>query len=154
MGFYRTLKRIYKPKYIVLNLFILVAYSAIFLYLAYVQGGNAIMASNWPLVSVLIITSSIIMTIAIYSIKNTRRNKAGTVGSAGAVVLGSGLCGCTTAFLPAIAIAAGVGASNVYWLTGFLFSYSVEILSALIIMNLLIIVYYTNKLSSSQGKVK
>jgi len=153
---YQTLKRVYKPKYIALNLLLAGVYYALFLYLSYVQGGNAIMTSNWPLVFVLIISSSILLTIAIYSIKNTGRSSAkisGTVGSVGTVVLGSGLCGCTTTFLPVIATAIGVGTAGVFGLSRFLSDYSVEIFSAMIILNMLVIVYYTNKLSSQNCKI-
>lgn len=148
--FYQMLKLIYKPRYIALNLLLAIVYYAIFLYLAYVQGGNAVMTSNWPLAFALIITSSIVMTIAVYSMKNRISRNAkisGSVGSVSTIVLGTGLCGCATTFLPTIATVIGVGTAGVFGLSRFLSDYSVGIFSAMIMLNLLIAVYYINKLS-------
>ena len=108
------------------------------------------MTSNWPLAFALIITSSIVMTIAVYSMKNRISRNAkisGSVGSVSTIVLGTGLCGCATTFLPTIAAVIGVGTAGVFGLSRFLSDYSVGIFSAMIMLNLLIAVYYINKLS-------
>ena len=154
----RVLGNIYKPRYIALNLLLSIAYYALFLYLAYIQGGGAIMVStSIILIFGLIVTSSITSTIAIYSIANTRRNQAktsGTITSLGTLVTGTGLCGCTTTF-PAV-IAAGIGVSNtgVYALGGFLKNNNPYIFSFLILANLLVTGYYLNRFSNSQCKIK
>lgn len=151
-----TAKSIYKPKYIALNLLLAIAYYALFVYLASVQGGGSIMLRTNPLLVLgLITTSSIALTIAIYSIKNTRRNYAkanGTAASLGTLVAGTGLCGCTTTFPAVIAAGIGVGSTGVYALSSFLKTYSTYIFSVLIVMNILVIAYYSNKLSRPMCK--
>ena len=152
MKFYYTLRKIYKPKYIVLTIFLGIFYAAAFWYLAYIQGGNSVMlVVPIYLIFLLIASSSILTTIAIYSIKNTRRNNAkifGTATSGGTILLGSGLCGCTTTFLPTIAFFVGASTPTVFVLTSFLKNYSVEVISVSIAINVIFIAYYLNKLSN------
>ncbi len=149
-----TFRFIYKPKYMTLNIFLAVVYYLGFLYLAYVQGGNAIMTSL-PAYAIffLIATSSILMTVSIYSILNATKDKpkasSGAV-SIGTVVIGSGLCGCTTTLIPSVALAVGAGTSVAFALSSLIKNYSPEIISALIIVNVLIIAYSINKLSKSK----
>ena len=154
----KILRSIYTPKYITLSIFLAIAYYAIFLYLAYIQGGGAIMLStSIILIFGLILTSSITSTIAIYSISNTRRNQAkasGTVASLGTLVTGTGLCGCTTTFPALIAAGAGFSSTNVYALGGFLKNNNPYIFSFLILLNLIVAVYYLNKFSNPQCKLK
>lgn len=157
MKFYNTLREIYGPKYIGLTIALGIAYSIAFWYLAYIQGGNDVMLSvPIYLIFLLIASSSILLTIAVYSIRNTRKNGAktkGTAASAGTVILGSGLCGCTTTLLPTVALAAGVSLPAVYALTSFLRNYNIEIISILISINFVVIAYYLNKLSSPICKI-
>ena len=157
MKFYDTLREIYSPKYIGLTIALGIAYSVAFWYLAYIQGGNAVMLYiPTYLIFLLIASSSILTTIAIYSIKNTRRNNAkmsGPATSASTVLLGSGLCGCTTTLLPTIALALGVSTPTVYAFSSFLKNYSIEIISMLIILNTVVLAYYLNKLSSPARRV-
>lgn len=154
----KTLKSIYTPKYIALNIFLAVMYYVIFLYLAYVQGGGAIMLSTSAiLIFGLVATASVALTIAIYSIANTKRNQAkasGTTISLGTLVTGTGLCGCTTTFPALIATGIGVSSTNVYALGGFLKNNSPYIFSLLIVLNILVAVYYLNKFSKPQCKIK
>lgn len=147
-GLTNTLKSVYKPKYIALNLLIGLIYYAAFYYLSYIQGGNAIML-YLPvyIIFLLVATSSILLTITIYSIKNRKRNASGAAASVGTVVLGSGLCGCTTTLLPTAALALGASITSVYVLSSFLRNYGIEITSALIVVNLVVVAYYVNKLS-------
>lgn len=154
-----TIKNIYKPKYVALNLLLGVAYYALFLYLAYIQGGGAVMLlrTSWILIFALVATSSVALTIAIYSIANTRRNQAkssGTAVSLGTLVTGTGLCGCTTTFPAVIAAGIGVSSTGVYALGGFLKNNSPYIFSALIILNLFVIGYYLDKFSNRECRVK
>ena len=153
-----AIKRIYKPKYLALNLLIGIAYYALFLYLATIQGGGAIMSGTpWVLVFGLIATSSITLTIAIYSISNTRNNQAkasGTAVSFGTIVTGTGLCGCATTFPAVIAAGIGISTTGVYALGSFLKNYNLYIYSGFIIMNLFVIGYYLNKFSKRECKVR
>ncbi len=153
-----AIKRIYKPKYLALNLLIGIAYYALFLYLAAVQGGGAIMPGTpWILVFGLIATSSITLTIVIYSISNTRNNQAkasGTAVSLGTIVTGTGLCGCATTFPAVIAAGIGISTTGVYALGSFLKNYNLYIYSGFIIMNLFVIGYYLNKFSKRECKVR
>ena len=153
-----AIKRIYKPKYLALNLLIGIAYYALFLYLATIQGGGAIMSSApWILVFGLIATSSITLTIVIYSISNTRNNQAkasGTAVSLGTIVTGTGLCGCVTTFPAVIAAGIGISTTGVYALGSFLKNYNLYIYSGFIIMNLFVIGYYLNKFSKRECKVR
>lgn len=153
-----TIKNIYKPKYIALNLFLGVAYYALFLYLAYIQGGGAVMLrTSGVLIFGLLATSSIALNIAIYSIANTRRNQAkssGTAVSLGTLVTGTGLCGCTTTFPAVIAAGIGVSSTGVYALGGFLKNNNPYIFSSLIILNLFVIGYYLDRFSKPRCKLK
>lgn len=158
MRFYNTLRKIFKPRYAALTLILGIAYFLAFWYLAYIQGGSAVMLSvPIYMVFLLVASSSVLMTIAIYSIKNTRKNNAkttGTAASSGTVILGSGLCGCTTTLLPTIALAAGVSPPAVYALTSFLRNYNIEIISLLVAINVAVIAYYLNKLSDPKCRTK
>ena len=153
-----AIKRVYKPKYLALNLLFGITYYALFLYLATIQGGGAIMSGTpWVLVFGLIATSSITLTIAIYSISNTRNNQAkasGTAVSFGTIVTGTGLCGCATTFPAVIAAGIGISTTGVYALGSFLKNYNLYIYSGFIIMNLFVIGYYLNKFSKRECKVR
>lgn len=158
MKFYNTLREIYGPKYIGLTIALGIAYSIAFWYLAYIQGGNAVMLSA-PiyLIFLLVASSSILMTVVIYSIRNTRKNSAkisGTATSASTLLLGSGLCGCTTTLLPTLALAVGAGTPAVYALSSFLKNYNIEIISVLILFNMIVLAYYLNKLSSPTCRIR
>ena len=152
------IKRVYTPKYAALSLALGVAYYAAFWYLAYIQGGNAVMLYvPIYLILALVASSSILTTVALYSIRNTQKNTAklsGTATSASTLLLGSGLCGCTTTLLPTLAFAVGAGAPAVYALSSFLRNYNVEILSVLIILNTMVLAYYLNKLSSPKCSIR
>jgi hypothetical protein len=153
-----TIKRIYTPKYAALSLALGVAYYAAFWYLAYIQGGNAVMLYvPLYLIFLLVASSSMLTTVAVYSIRNTRENNAkisGTATSASTLLVGSGLCGCTTTLLPTLALAVGAGTPAVYALSSFLKNYNIEILSALVILNMIVLAYYINKLSSPKCMIR
>lgn len=152
------IKRIYTPKYAALSLALGVAYYAAFWYLAYIQGGNAVMLYiPIYLIFLLVASSSILTTVSVYSIRNTRKNNAkisGTAASASTLLLGSGLCGCTTTLLPTFAFAVGAGTPAVYALSSFLKNYNIEIISVLILFNVMVLAYYLNKLSSPACRVR
>ncbi len=153
------LRKIYRLKYIALGIFLGIIYYELFLYLASVQGGGFIMVEANPfLIFGLVATSSIALTMGIYSIisyKNLARNHAkinGTAASVGTIVMGTGLCGCNTAFPLAVATALGVGSTGTYALGGFLKDYGTPILAGMVIINILVIAYYSNKFSKPTCK--
>ena len=158
MRFYAVLHEIYRPKYVAITFVLGIAYAFAFWYLAYIQGGNAVMLSA-PiyLIFLLIASSSILLTIAIYLIRNTRKNGAkitGTAASTGTVILSSGLCGCTTSLLPTVALAAGLSTPATFALASFLKNYNIEIVSLLIALNVVVIVYYLNKMSNPMRRLR
>ena len=154
---FKIIKEIYKPRYIALNALLAVIYYLFFSYLVGVQKASAFFIFPWYLISALILTSSVLSTIAIYSIRATRNNQAKISASGlslGTIVVGTGLCGCTTSF-PILAVTTiGLSAEAVTSFGSFLINYNVIIFSVFVLANTLTISYYLNKLSSPECKVK
>jgi hypothetical protein len=159
MKFLKELKEIYKPKYMVLNIAIAVVYYFIIKYLFSIQE-NGVSFTIVPiyLVYLLIATTSITFTIAIYSIRNTQKNtakvSATTISAITAFAAGIlGGCGCEAAILfNVLAIFAGIGYAR---LVDALVADNVSIIfAAMIIINLVVIVYYLNRFSKPGCKVK
>ena len=75
---YETMKGVYgRPKYLLLNAVILVVYYYLYNFLISLQqNGAVIVLLPIYLLYLLIITSSMAMTIGIYSIRNSRSNEA------------------------------------------------------------------------------
>lgn len=155
----KSIKSIYKPKYILLNIAIAVAYYYLISYLLSLQQrGIPITSVPIYLIYALVATSSVSLTIAIYSISNTRRNKAkvsATTASLITTFLGGILsgCSCQAAILfNVLAISVGTGeASLVNTVVG---ENAPIIFGAMIIINLFVIGYYLNKLSKPNCKIK
>lgn len=156
----KTLKGIYlKPRYIALNIAIAAAYFLVIEYLLSVQQrGIPITAVPVYLIYLLVITSSITLTIAIYSVNNTRRNQAklsATSVSAVSAVLGGVFSGCTcqaAILFNVIAVLAGAGeASLVNTIIG---ENASIIFAAMIVLNLFLAVYYLEKLSHPKCRLK
>ncbi|MDE1846347.1 MAG: hypothetical protein KGH53_03655 [Candidatus Micrarchaeota archaeon] len=151
--FVKVLRAIYSPKYLMLNLFLGIAEYAVFIYLASVQGGGAVMLhTEWYFIFSLIATSSLLLTIATYSVFNKAGRNFGVNGttcSATTVVVGSGLCGCTTTFSSAIAaLFLGAGSPGVYQLSAFLKNYSPYIFSIMILANVFVILFMLEKFAN------
>jgi len=155
----RYLKEIYRPKYILLNIVAAIAYYLLISYILSVQQqGIPITSVSVYLIYVLAITSSVSLTIGIYSIWNTARNIAkasataiGTLTAiAGSIFAG---CGCQAAILFSIlTVSLGIGEARLINTAatenaGYIFL-------ALIIINLFVIVYYLNKLSKPKCRIK
>jgi len=156
--FSRGLRDIYSPKYILLNLALLPVYFVVFFALIAYQN-DGIPSSVFPFywIAGLVLTSSMLATIAIYSIRNTTNNKArlsaSTWGTAAAVVGGViGGCGCGAPLVLNV-VAIGVSAGEAIALNNFLTNYQEPIFLTLIIVNIGMIVYYLNKLSTPTCKV-
>jgi hypothetical protein len=159
MNFTKSLRDIYKPKYIVLNIAIAVVYYYFVEYLLSIQQkGIPITSVPLYLVYVLVAVSSVTFTIAIYSIRNTRRNEAKVSASstsllttvAGGVVAG---CGCQAAILFNV-LSLSVGTGEATLINTVATENSPLIFGAMIIINLFVIGYYLDKLSKPACKIK
>jgi hypothetical protein len=155
---YTSLRSIYSPGYIVLNLIFVFVYYLVFTFIIRAQD-YGILLLNVPqyLVWILVISSSILFTIAVYSIRNTVRNQAkfsaSTLGAvttvAGGVVNG---CGCSAPIIFSLS-AIGLSSSQLIGLDDFLSQYSLALVGILVIINLVVILYYLNKLSNPSCKI-
>ncbi len=144
-----AVKRIWRPKYIILNIVFGVIYYYFLLYLVVIQRGTLFFIIPQILIYSMVITSSVMLTIAVYSISNTRRNSARFSASgagAGSIIAGSTLCGCTSSFPILLATAVGISFDGLLALKNFLINYGPIIFSLLVALNLVVILYYLNKL--------
>jgi hypothetical protein len=156
---YGSLRSIYRPRYMILNLAVAAIYYYAFIYLVKLQNQGVLLFSiPMTVIYALVITSSILFTIAIYSINNTRRNQAkvsaSTLGVATTIAGGViGGCGCSAPLIFGLT-AIGVSASSITPLYLFLADNSVPLFSALVLVNLAVIVYYLNKLSTASCRIE
>ena len=159
MMIYQTLKDIYKPKYILLNIAIVTAYYyLITLMLSIQQQGVPITSVDVNLIYILVITASVTLTIAIYSIKNTRRNAAkvsattvSTISAvAGGVLAG---CSCQAAILFSILVLV-INGGEAASINAMVSGYANLLYEVMILINLFVIIYYLNKLSNPSCKIK
>ncbi len=155
----KELKEIYKPKYIALNIAIAVAYYYIIEYLLSIQQrGIPITSVPVYLIYILVLTSSITFTIAIYSIGNTRRNNAKISASSASVattLVGGVLagCGCQAAILFNV-LTVSIGTGGATLVNTIVTENAPLIFSAMIIINLFVIGYYLEKLSNPKCRIK
>jgi hypothetical protein len=159
MNFTKSIKQIYKPKYIILNIAVAVVYYFILQYLLSVQQ-QGIPFSSVPLylIYILVATSSVTLTIAIYSLGNTRKNDAkisATSASAITAVAGGIFagCGCQAAILFNV-LAFGIGAGQATLIDTIATENAPYIFLAMIAINLFVTGYYLNKLSKASCKIK
>lgn len=155
---YRQLKEIYKLRYLLLNLVLA------FLYYLLITAILAVQAQGLPftpvplyLIYILSITSSVLLTIAVYSIFNTTRNAArfsataaGTITAlAGSIVAG---CGCSGAILFSL-MAVFLSSSQAFLINTIATENASLLLYIMIIINLSVIIYYIRKLSKPECKI-
>jgi hypothetical protein len=159
MQIFKTIRAIYSIKYLLVNAFVAVAYYYLISYLLSIQqNGIPITAVPVLLIYLLAITSSVTLTIGIYSIRNTRRNEAkfsATSVSAittffGGIVSG---CGCQAAILFNL-LAIGFGTGEATLVNTIATENVAPIFGALIIINLFVIGYYLNKLSRPSCRIR
>jgi hypothetical protein len=145
--FYGRLRKIYSMPYILLNLVILLVYYVVVeKIVALQQFGLIFITAPAYLIILLVVSSSILMTIAAYTIVQSRKAKnlgyGGAVGSCATAVVGGVMsgCGCQGAILySALAIVAGSGEA---FSINTVFSEHIGlILGALVIFNIAFIVY-------------
>ncbi len=158
MNFVRSLKSIYRPKYIALNIAIAVVYYYLIKYMLSIQQrGIPITIVPLYLIYLLVIVSSITLTIAIYSF-HTRRNQAkfsATSTSVATTVVGGVVagCGCQAAILfNVLTISLGTGEATL--VNTIVTENAPFIFGAMIIINLFVIAYYLEKLSNPKCKIK
>ena len=154
----RTLASIYRPRYVVLNIAsFVVYYYAYFELIAYQNLGVFLSNVSEGLLYLLVLTSSVLLTVAVYSIRNTRNNRAsvsgttlGTVTTLFGGVIGG--CGCSVPVISSLAVV-GLSASEVVSLNNFLADYQNDIFGLMVVVNLVVIVYYLFRLSSASCKI-
>lgn len=153
-----TLMSIYRPRYILINFVLAIAYYYLYITLLKVQNyGIVLLHLPQYLLYLLIITSSMAFTVAVYSIWNSRRNKAyisaSTVGTLTTLVGGViGGCNCAAPLLFSF-VAVGFSTSQIITLTDFVSKYQTWVVAAMIAINLAIELYYLNKLSTQSCRI-
>ncbi len=147
-----SLRRIYRPRYLALNIVAAIVYYFAFQFLIKYQN-YGILLVNVPayLEYVLIATASVLLTISVYSIRNTRKNQAKLSASSlsiAALVLGGvfGGCGCAEPLIFGLT-AFGISSASLFSANAVLTALAAQIFWAIIIANLALIFYYLNKLS-------
>ncbi len=149
---------VYRPRYVLLNLMALFAYYLAFTYILGIQGHGAVLFFiPLYLLYALVATSSIALTIAVYSIYNTRNNhariSASAVGTATTLAGGViGGCSCATPILFGLT-ALGVSGSDIIALVNFMSAYQVLLFYFAIFVNMTVIAYYTNRLMASECRL-
>ncbi len=157
---FSTIKHIYsKPRYLLINIIAIAIYLSAISYLIKIQEYGIFLVNisiYW--FYALIITSSVALTIGIFSMRNTRNNEAKevstSVGTATALFGGViGGCGCIEPLLLSVT-AFGVSSTDAFALVGFVSNYQPWLFSLMIVINLFVIVYYLDKLSKPSCGIK
>lgn len=156
-----SIRRIYsKPLYIAVNVAIAIFYYYLFDLIVKVQNHGVLLLISVPqyMIYALIATSSIMLTLAIYSIRNTRANAA-KVSSSGfsafAAVFGglvSG-CGCSAPLMFGL-FSIFLGATEAVYLDTFVSDNSIAIMAILISINVVLTLYYLNKFAKPSCKIR
>lgn len=159
MNLYRSLRTVYgKSAYMALNLLILLAYYEIVeRILAIQQFGIVIATAPVSLILSLVLTSSILLTIAIYTIVESRKGRRAGYRAAGSscavTVLGGVMsgCGCQGAILYS-ALAIVVGSGEAYAINTIFTEHIALVLAALTIFNITFIVYSLSRVQGGRAK--
>ncbi|MCL5427620.1 MAG: hypothetical protein M1321_00340 [Candidatus Marsarchaeota archaeon] len=156
---YASLRGIYRPRYMALNIAVAILYYYVFSFLIRYQN-YGILLVNVPayLEYAMIATASVLLTISVYSIRNTLRNRAKVTASslsAVTLVLGGALggCGCAQPLIMGLA-AFGISSSSLFSANAVLTSYTAQIFIAMIAVNVALTLYYLNKLSTSSCRIR
>jgi hypothetical protein len=155
---YNTFRQIYRPKYIMLNIAILVMYYLIFNALLSLQEGPIPILSMSPYtVYALLVTASITLTMSVYSIRNTRRNYASITASGASItttVVGSIVsgCGCSAPLVFTLFSIFGTSSEAVPVYTFFV-NYSTQLFLAMTVINVLVTFYYLKRFSTAACRV-
>ena len=155
---YEKIRDIYSLRYILLNVLIAaVYYKLISIIIAAQQFGVVLYSVPIALVYLLVATTSMLMTIAIHTLLNSRRNRQYhcAVSSAATTFLGGviGGCGCQAAFLSsALAIVLGTGEATL--LNTIVAEHLVVIFAAMALVNIVLIVRSLNNISDQKVRKK
>ena len=158
-GLYSKLRTVYSGWFLLLNLVILlVYYVAVEEIRAFQQFGMSFSTAPAYLMISLVVSSSVLMTIAVYTILQSRKGKrplgyGGAVSSCATTLVGGFVsgCGCQGALLySGMAIVAGSGGA---YAANALFSEHIGlILAALTIFNIAFIVYSLGRLPGGRAR--
>lgn len=152
---YQTLRSVYTPKYLLVNLVLVaVYYELIRMLIAAQQFGLVFYAIPSYLIWILTITSSVLMTVAVYSILETRAWKPryrGAVPSTVTAIAGGvfGACGCQGAVLYSV-FALVFGSGEAVFLTTTLAQHVFVVFIGMSCINLLLIGHYFDALTKRE----
>jgi len=157
-GLYRKLRGVYSGWYLLLNLTILLAYYVIIeRLLAIQQFGVVFSAAPAYLVVLLAVSSSVLMTVAVYTVMRTRKGRAlgyeegaasGVTALLGGIMSG---CGCQGAFLYS-GLTILVGSGEAFAVNTVFAEHIGIVLGALTIFNIAFIVYSLGRLPGGRAK--
>lgn len=149
-----------KPKYIALNVAAFLIYY--FVMRSIVLSDNKIILFNNTISEYLFyliaITSSVIVTLAVYAAFNTRNNKAKVSApvSGSAIALAGSFavsCGCSFSALSYLAVI-GLSTGSIIGLDTTIANYETPLMLVALILNIVILGYYANKLSKPSCAIK
>ncbi len=157
---YKSFVTIYKnPKYLLVSIAVSILYYLLLEYLIKFQN-KGIFLLNVPmyLIYTLSIVSAVLVTISIYFMRNTIKSKSKHSGvSAGIItILFGGLingCSCSAPILFSL-VSIGISTSSVIILTTFISNTAIYLFLAMILVDIIIIVYYLNKLGNPSCLLK
>ena len=155
-----SIKRIYsKPLYLATNVAIAILYYYIFEFIVKAQNHGILLLISvpYPFLYALIATSSIMLTISIYSVRNTRANAA-KISSSGfsafATVFGGLIngCGCSAPIMFSL-FSIAFGSAEAIYLDAFVSNNGILLITVLIAANLVLIGYYLNKFAKPSCRI-
>lgn len=154
------LKDVYRPRYVALNIAAFAVYYFIAMALIRMNNTIAILYAPYarPLFYAVMATGSIMFTLAVYSIRNTRKNSAKYASSAAGTVTAvtSSLfigCGCQApATLGLFSIF--VGSASALGADVFIADHEALLLLLLLFINVVLLSYYMLRLSKPQCRIK
>ncbi|MFI5412422.1 MAG: hypothetical protein ACHQX1_00860 [Candidatus Micrarchaeales archaeon] len=157
---YHTLREVYKrPTYIAINIVSIIVYYYLFVYLIKIQQQGLFFATIPDyLIYLLVITSSIALTIGLYSIKNTINNGAKelSTGIGTATALAGGVvggCGCAAPLVLGLSVF-GLNTTQTFALIDFISANQLILFSLMIAINFFVVIYYLNKLSEPSCEIR
>ncbi len=158
MKLYRAIRSVYDTRYILLNLVILlVYYVAVQKLLSIQQFGIAFVTAPVYLVVALVLSSSVLMTIAVHTILESRKARMlgyeEAASSCVTAVVGGIMsgCGCQGAIMYSV-LALAMGSGEAYAVNTVFSEHIGLILAALTIINIALVVYSLNRLP--RGRVR
>lgn len=149
---FNTLRSVYTPKYIVFNIVAAITYYFLYVYLIMAQQNGAfVVAISSYFIYAVVITSSIMLTIAIYAARNTKNNEAKEVASllgTGTAVFSAvvGGCACEAPLIYGLT-AFGLSTATTFGIDNFVAANQSAIFSLMIAINFFVVLYYLDKLS-------